>query len=280
MQAYDTIEKHKGCIIQHGKCNDRIYLMKIHPSASSNIPKELINLAKENKYSKIFAKVPETKSDHFYNAGFVKEAEILNFFSGETNAVFFGYYLNEERSNEAEVDKLQEILQIALKKEVLNQALNLEDKFIMRKCEKSDVNSMAEIYKKVFPSYPFPIHEPDYLLETMQSHIDYFCIETEGKIIALSSAELDLIAQNAEMTDFAALPSWRGNRLSQHLLSLMEDEVKKKNIKTAYTIARAVSPGMNVTFRKAGYEFGGRLKNNTNISGNIESMNVWYKSLK
>jgi len=37
---------------------------------------------------------------------------------------------------------------------------------------------------------------------------------------------------------------------------------------------------MNITFRKAGYEFGGRLKNNTNISGNIEGMNVWYKSLK
>jgi len=55
--------------------------------------------------------------------------------------------------------------------------------------------------------------------------------------------------------------------------------MKNKGIKTAYTIARAMSAGMNVTFSKTGYRFGGRLKNNTNISGNIESMNVWYKYL-
>jgi hypothetical protein len=36
---------------------------------------------------------------------------------------------------------------------------------------------------------------------------------------------------------------------------------------------------MNITFAKAGYAYGGRLHNNTNIAGNIESMNVWYKSL-
>jgi hypothetical protein len=36
---------------------------------------------------------------------------------------------------------------------------------------------------------------------------------------------------------------------------------------------------MNATFAKAGYSFGGTLINNTNISGDIESMNVWYKNL-
>jgi len=59
----------------------------------------------------------------------------------------------------------------------------------------------------------------------------------------------------------------------------MENEVRAKGIKTAYTIARAASAGMNVTFAKGGYHFGGRLINNTNISGRIESMNVWFKSL-
>jgi hypothetical protein len=44
-----------------------------------------------------------------------------------------------------------------------------------------------------------------------------------------------------------------------------------------FTIARARSTGMNVTFAKNGYSFAGTLINNTNISGRIESMNVWYK---
>jgi len=36
---------------------------------------------------------------------------------------------------------------------------------------------------------------------------------------------------------------------------------------------------MNITFSKCHYSFGGTLKKNTNISGGIESMNVWYKKL-
>ncbi len=81
------------------------------------------------------------------------------------------------------------------------------------------------------------------------------------------------------MTDFATLPKWRGKGFAQCLLLHMEKTMKRRGIKTAYTIARAMSAGMNVTFSRAGYRFGGRLKNNTNISGNIESMNVWYKQL-
>ena len=46
---------------------------------------------------------------------------------------------------------------------------------------------------------------------------------------------------------------------------------------TWYTIARALSAGMNITFAKAGYRYAGTLVNNTDISGTIESMNVWWR---
>jgi hypothetical protein len=59
----------------------------------------------------------------------------------------------------------------------------------------------------------------------------------------------------------------------------MEKEMQQKGIKMAYTIARAVSVGMNIVFAKLGYTYGGRLKNNTNISGEVESMNIWYKAI-
>ncbi len=52
-----------------------------------------------------------------------------------------------------------------------------------------------------------------------------------------------------------------------------------RGIRTAYTIARAVSYGMNITFARCGYQYGGRLVNNTDIAGSLESMNVWYKTL-
>ncbi len=63
------------------------------------------------------------------------------------------------------------------------------------------------------------------------------------------------------------------------LLARMEQEMMLRNITTAYTIARALSPSMNISFSKMGYHYGGTLINNTNIDGQIESMNVWYKYL-
>jgi putative beta-lysine N-acetyltransferase len=106
-------------------------------------------------------------------------------------------------------------------------------------------------------------------------------IETDGELVALASAECSFQHDKryAEMTDFATLPDARGNGYALQLLSFLEQEIKEKGILTAYTIARAISPGMNVTFGKADYQFGGRLHNNTDIAGNIESMNVWFKSL-
>ncbi|VVB88342.1 Beta-lysine N6-acetyltransferase [uncultured archaeon] len=81
------------------------------------------------------------------------------------------------------------------------------------------------------------------------------------------------------MTDFATLPEYQGNGFACYLLRKMEHEMRKRNIKTSYTIARAVSYGINIIFAKMGYRYGGTLLNNTNISGSVESMNVWYKSL-
>ena len=42
---------------------DRIYLIKLVPEASSITPRNLIDLARNNNYSKIFAKIPECHSD-------------------------------------------------------------------------------------------------------------------------------------------------------------------------------------------------------------------------
>jgi len=113
----------------------------------------------------------------------------------------------------------------------------------------------------------------------MAYNVDYFAVEKEGKLIALSSAEMDAQGSNAEMTDFATLPENRGQGLARCLLQEMEAAMNRRGIQTAYTIARAASAGMNITFAQLGYQFGGLLINNTQISGSIESMNVWYKSL-
>jgi putative beta-lysine N-acetyltransferase len=279
MDSKNIIEKFEGSIIQHGSYNDRIYLIKLADAPPSTTPYSLIDLARKHRYSKIFAKVPECHSELFLAAGFEEEARISAFYNGKIEAVFLGFYLNAKCAAEPDLGEMDEILNIVLEKQASKSKCPLNDNLTLRICNEADVITIADIYKNTFQSYPFPIDDPAYILNTMKSHIDYFGIEYNGRLVAVSSADMDKQSSNAEMTDFATLPEWQVNGLAQCLLLEMENAMKNKGIKTAYTIARAMSAGMNITFRKAGYKFGGRLKNNTNISGKIESMNVWYKHL-
>jgi putative beta-lysine N-acetyltransferase len=276
----DQLEKLPGgALIQHGPHNDRIYLMKLGKGGAGTLPADLIAMARQHGYSKIFVKVPADHSAQFGRAGYVEEAAIPQFYNGADAGIFMGYYLSQSRAAEANAAVLDKILNLALDKSGTAIGSLDRDLFARQQCAEGDVEEMAAIYQTVFQTYPFPIHDPSYLLDTMQNEVDYFAVETDGDLVALSSAEIDKSALNVEMTDFATLPEWRGNSLGSHLLLRMEKEMREQGIKMAYTIARAVSVGMNVIFAKLGYAYGGRLKNNTNISGKVESMNIWYKAL-
>jgi putative beta-lysine N-acetyltransferase len=279
-QTYDQMEELAGALIQHGPFNDRIYLMSIGSANPEILLTKLRQLAKDRGYSRIFAKIPEEQSQPFIAGGYKIEAKIPDFFSQGNAALFLGLPLTKRRAEEPNLAKLNEILEISQQRQSENSpAKPLDNSFVLRSCGKADVEVMASIYQAVFPTYPFPIHEPTYLLDTMKTHIQYHGVESAGKLIALSSAEMNVASSSAEMTDFATLPDFRGHGLAQHLLTKMEKSMAEQNIKTPFTIARAMSPGMNITFAKMGYKYAGRLLRNTNISGNIETMNVWYKKL-
>jgi putative beta-lysine N-acetyltransferase len=274
----DALEYIEGSLVQHGFYNDRIYLMKLGGFDPERVAVTLISKAADAGYSKIFAKVPDSAENVFLRHGFQVEARIPGFYNGNAGAVFLGFYLTGKRAHEENCVALDSLLDIYLDN-LSATVTDLPPGFSLRRCSRRDASQMAQIYSSVFPTYPFPINDPSYLCHSMETHVDYFGCEVLGRLIALSAAEMDTENENVEMTDFAALPAWRGYRVSIHLLLTMEDAMRARNIKTAYTIARSSSPGMNITFARSGYHYGGRVINNTNISGQIESMNVWYKRL-
>ncbi|MDD3150871.1 MAG: putative beta-lysine N-acetyltransferase, partial [Candidatus Gastranaerophilales bacterium] len=171
----------------------------------------------------------------------------------------------------------ENIIEVCKKKELLKD-IQLKKGFEFSILVANDIAQTTLLYGKVFKTYPFPIFSSEYILQTMKNDVCYFGIKKDGKLVAISSAEMDRENLNAEMTDFATLPEYRGNNLSSYLLNQMEIYLIKHGFKTAYTIARAISYGMNITFVKGNYKYSGTLINNTNISGDIESMNVWYKN--
>jgi len=274
----DTLEKIGNSQIQHGSDNKRIYLMKLDPNDLPRITDQLDELARKNGYTKIFAKVPESCASEFVRHGYRREGMVPHFYNSKNPATFLGKFIDPRREITPQRDEIEKNIILAQSKN--GSAIKpLPDGYALRPAGEADAGELAKVYQKVFTSYPFPIHDPDYLVQTMRSHVCYFVAEKDGAIAAASSSEMDNGNRNAEMTDFATLPEHLGNGLAVHLLKCMEPEMKKLGILTLYTIARAISPGMNITFAKCGYIFGGTLINNTQISGSIESMNLWYRTL-
>ncbi|KUO61932.1 MAG: hypothetical protein APF84_04680 [Gracilibacter sp. BRH_c7a] len=276
----DNLTTIGNSLIQHGPYNDRIYLLKLSQDDFPEIITKLDSLASQENYSKIFAKLPDYAKDDFLAKEYVIEASIPNFYHGRQTAYFMAKYFSNSRKQLSDPDELNNVLRAAkFKYSDESPFIILSEGFNSRECHLSDISEIAQLYQKVFETYPFPIHDPDYIAETMADNVTYFGVWHNQSLVSLASSEMDLNGSNVEMTDFATLPDYRGHNLSAYLLQTMEHHMEKLNVKTAYTIARALSYGMNITFAKMGYLYSGTLINNTNISGSLESMNVWYKPL-
>lgn len=275
----DIIEKIGNSIIHHGKSSNRIYIMSLDKSDLPGILQTLDNLANKNGYTKIIVKIPVCEKEIFELNDYEIEAIIPDFFNGEKDGCFICKYLSKNRKTDILKDECNRILEIAKSKTNTKCLLDLDKGFSCRQAIKEDIPAMTDVYKKVFKTYPFPIHEKKFIEQTMDDNVIYFGIWHKDKLVALSSIELYDKYSNAEMTDFAVLKEYRGSGFAHYLLDIMEKKLVELGTKTAYTIARAKSAGMNITFSKNGYNFAGTLVNNTDISGHIESMNVWYKKM-
>jgi len=252
--------------------------MKLDPDDLPQILDHMEKLAEDYAYSKIFAKAPSKYRAHFLAHGFVEEAMVPKFFGGSTDCSFLGKYFSPERQCEDEPKTVKAVLTAA--HDSTPAMPELPAGYSCRTMEPADCQLMAALYRRVFASYPFPIHDPDYLARTMEENLLYWGVFSDtGDLVALSSAEMDIAGENAEMTDFATHPDYRGRGLANFLLDAMEKTMADRQIRTAFTIARSYSFGMNITFARSGYHFAGTLVHNTNIFGRLESMNVWYKPL-
>jgi putative beta-lysine N-acetyltransferase len=203
---------------------------------------------------------------------------IPGFYQGKVGAFFLAKYLDSDRLMNLETSSLLEFSEL-LKNNQKKTPYSDKSSIKIKHLDNNDVEQITDLYRKVFLSYPFPIHNPGYILKTMQENVHYYGVSKKKKLIAIASAEIDEKGANAEMTDFATDPDFRGKKLGQLLLEKMEMEMEAMQIKTLYTIARLNSIPMNKVFLNHQYLYAGTLLRNTNIAGSIESMNVFYKHL-
>jgi len=275
----DTIEQMGSALIQHGHNNDRVYLMKLLDTSTDSLISDINALAAEKGYTKLFAKIPASAAEDFIQDGFVTEAKAPGLFNLKEDCLFMGKFISLQRKHEKQEAQYKQVLDLARQSVGSRKDRHLKPGFAVRKCTEEDAAKMSRIYASVYSSYPFPIDSESFIINTMRNNTHFYRIEHNGAIIALASMEVDKDSQSVEMTDFATLEQFRGEGLASLLLMRLEHEASVLEMKTSFTIARSISPGMNIVFANMGYAYCGRLVNNTQISGQIESMNVWSKEL-
>ncbi len=284
MDRWEIIEGNAfDCRILISPYNRRITVYEFNLTrdhAAGEMVKLLAGKASENGLDKIWLKSKTGYMNAFTEAGMKLEASIPGYYMGQETALVFALYLSSHRQTPSHargkelVDKLVSKFKDGTVKRII------PDGITFKWGEKEHCPAMARLYRKVFTTYPFPVFDPDYLKSTIDQDSTYYITAWHNKeLIAASSAEINRPQQNAEMTDFATLPQWRGYGLASFLLDQMETRLQTERFRCLYTIARASSTGMNSVFANAGYGYYGVLIKNCNIGVGFEDMNVWAKLL-
>ena len=270
----DRIETIHGSVVQHGRHNDRIYVMHLHATGHERLIGTLDRMAVEHGYGKIFAKIPATAWHAFQAAGYIREALVPGFFNGQIDGLFIAKFFSKDRQRGTRQLNLD--LTDCTRERQKPPAIS---SVTIDPCTPADSAEMAAVYRQAFETYAFPIHRSAYIRHMMRNNAVYYCARIKNRIGALAAVEIDSMNRCCEMTDFATLPAYRRLGLAAGLLNRLDDEALGRNMKTAYTIARADSLGMNRVFKTQGYHYAGCLIKNTQIGGRIRSMTVWYKQL-
>lgn len=278
-KTVDEVIKIGNSLVQHGKVSNRVYVMHLEKGDLQSVQEWVERLAAQKGYTKIFVKAEAAMAPYFLVQNYELEARVPGFDRGINEGFFLGKFLDEARAVDQRAPDQENILKSAQKVSLGRSGKKDRPHAKVSILGEEDSGELAQLYGKVFESYPFPIFDPRYLKKTMKEHVAYYGIRRNGKLVAAASAEMNERMKNVEMTDFATLNSERGKGAAFRLLNAMEEDMGKRGFCTAYTICRALSLGINRTFFKANYQHGGTLVNNTHIAGQIESMQVWYKAL-
>jgi len=143
----------------------------------------------------------------------------------------------------------------------------------------ADADGIAALIAETFAQYPTPSGDPDYIAEAIAAGVPFRTVAEDGVVVACASADLVRDARTAELTDCATRPSHRGQGLMRALLADLMGDLSALGYPTAFTLARAVEPGINVAFQRLGFTMRGRMVRSCRIGGGLEDMNVWSRAL-
>lgn len=238
----------------------------------------LERIATANGLTKILLTVREGQWQPLFLRGFELEAINPFFFQGQP-----GFHLSKFLDPERRIPR-----RLEAEDEILNQARHasrpepkpLPPGYRIATAGPDQTAELAGLFASVFATYPTPLNDPSYLEPRIAGGAGYRIISHRQTIVSAATLEIDAATGSAELTDCATLPEYRGQGLISFLIQALEEDATRLGVQSVYTIARALSPGINKAFARLGYGYGGRFVNNCDICGQFEDMNLWSKRIE
>lgn len=232
--------------------------------------------AGQHQLGKILFNIRRSENHVLENFGYILEGVIPAFFRGE-DALCYSRFTDFDRSKSQYYETEEEILTKIKNEQHRAETKELPAGLKVNKIGHEQAGDLVALYRKIFSTYPSPLLNPDYVRKVMNTHVSFWGAFNSDTVISAASAEMDLPNCNAEITDCATLPEYRGQGLLSHLIIILEKEMQAREIGSLYSLARAGSYGMNAALYRLGYEYKGRFINNCHIGGRFEDMNLWTK---
>ena len=207
--------------------------------------------------------------------GTEQEAAMPGFYSGEGDCAVMGLALDDSRSGPADADALQKVERLLrdAPPERSRSAIDTERAFV------GDGEAIAQLITDTFDHYPTPSGVSAYIDQHIEEGTPFRLVREGDEVVACASADLVPEARTAELTDCATRPTHRGRGLMQAILADLVVDLKELGYPTAFTLARAQVPGVNLAFQRLGFELRGRMAQSCRIGTGLEDMNVWSRRL-
>lgn len=271
---YTKIENAKVYVDYHNK---RLKIIDFNNISVENI-KRIIRFSINQRLGKIICNCDIEFVEIFDKAKFEIEGKIKGYFKGK-DAICMSYFIDSNRKicdNYPEKDLLVKKC-LDVKNTFSN--TNSNDIYTIRDANENDINQMIKLFTSVFSTYPSPIYDEEYLKQTMVRNVLYKVAVYNEKIVGVASADMDKENLNAEITDCATYPEYRGKCILSNIINCLESDLKNMEFITLYSLSRAINPNINIVLSKHNYNFAGRLVKNCTICGAFEDMNIWVKNI-
>ena len=257
--------------------NKRIKIIDLENITVKNI-KRIIHFSSKQHLGKVICICDSKTVEIFTEAGFEVEGKIDGFFKGQ-DGFYLSYFISSDRKICSNFSKKELLVKqcLAVKNTFTRRSEN--SKYSIRNANETDIKEMVKLFSTVFSTYPSPVYDEEFIKKTMEENVLYKVAVYEGKIIGIASADMDKENLNAEMTDCATYPDYRGKGVLSNIIYSLELDLRNKGFITLYSIARAINPSINYVLSKQNYKYTGRLINNCNICGTFEDMNIWVKNI-